>query len=532
MRFPALLALLGASLISAPAANRDERVEWFRDAGFGLFIHWSLDSQIGSTISHTLVGASEDYIQRFLQLPRSFNPHKFEPRDWAVLARLAGFRYVVFTAKHHSGFCMFDSATTDFTVMHTPYGRDITAQVLQAFREQGIAPGLYFSPDDFHYLHEHGITINRYTTEASPDSNPGLLRYDQAQIRELLTRYGNIGLLFLDGPARNLRDTAWQLDPNVIVTRGAMETPEQHIPGVPIEGPWESCITMGEAWQYQPTNDHYKSGAELISDLIETRAKGGNLLLNVGPRPDGELPIEQESRLREIALWMFVNGEAIYGVRPWIVTNENEIWFTRRRGEDTLYAFVTGERWKLGEWKEITLHSVKTSAGAQVSVLGQNDKVLEYQPRVVPETTWRQQPDGLHIRAMRAQRLYDDRRWPNPVVLKITHAQPGIVPPRVLTTGAGWDPQTGSATLEGALRSLGNAPAVEVGFQYRPRKGMTDLYEKTAPWSDTAYLRRSAPGEFSLKLSGLEKGREYDYRAVVKHPLLTLYGEEKVFTAR
>src|SRR5579885_3371230 len=102
MRFPALLALLGASLISAPAANRDERVEWFRDAGFGLFIHWSLDSQIGSTISHTLVGASEDYIQRFLQLPRSFNPHKFEPRDWAVLARLAGFRYVVFTAKHHS----------------------------------------------------------------------------------------------------------------------------------------------------------------------------------------------------------------------------------------------------------------------------------------------------------------------------------------------------------------------------------------------------------------------------------------------
>jgi alpha-L-fucosidase len=532
MRNILLLALLSLSAVRANAANRPERVEWYRDAGFGLFIHWSFDSQIGPTISHTLVGASEDYIQRFLQLPRTFNPKRFDAHDWAVLARLAGFRYLVFTAKHHSGFCMFDSATTSFNVMRTPYGRDIVKQVVAAFRDEGIAPGFYFSPDDFHYLHQHGITINRGVDEVSPDKNPGLLAYDQAQIRELFTHYGKIEVLFLDGPAVHLRETAWQLDPNLVVTRGAMETPEQYIPGVPLEGAWESCITMGNSWQYKPTHEDYKSGTELIGTLIETRAKGGNLLLNIGPKPDGELPIEQEERLREIALWMYVNGESIYGVRPWVVTNEKGIWFTRKKGEDTVYAFVTGPRWKLGEWKDITLLSVKASSETQVSVLGQNDKVLEYRPGVVPATKWRQEGQSLRITAMRAQRLYDDRRWPNPVVLKITHAQPAMLPPQVTTGHSTLEPGTGTAILEGTLKGLGNAPSVEVGFQYRPRKGLTDLYEKTAPWSDTALISRAAPGDFRVSVPGLESGRAYDYRAVVKHPLITLYGEERTFTAK
>jgi alpha-L-fucosidase len=532
MRTVQLLTLLCLLLTPSGAANRPERVEWFRDAGFGLFIHWSVDSQIGPTISHSLVGGSEDYIQRFLQLPRSFNPRKFDARELAVLARLAGFRYVMFTAKHHSGFCMFETATTPFNIMRTPYGRDIVRQVLDAFRQEDVAPGLYYSPDDFLYLHEHGIPINRYTNEASPDRNPGLLQYDQAQVRELLTRYGKVDLLFLDGPAQNLRETGWQLNPDLIVTRGAMETPEQHIPGVPLEGAWESCITMGESWQYQPTNENYKSGTELIGALIETRAKGGNLLLNVGPKPDGELPIEQESRLREIALWMFVNGESIYGVRPWVVTNEKDIWFTRRKGEDTVYAFITGPRWKLGEWKEITLRSIKATSTTKVSVLGQNDKVLEYRPGVVPETRWHQEPDGLRVTAMRAQRLYDNRRWPNPVVLKLTHVQPAMTPPHVLTSGAAWNVQASSVTFTGDLKALGNAGSVQVGFEYRPRKGMTDLYERTAPWTATTYLSRSTPGSFTIRVPGLEKGRAYDYRAVVKHPLITIYGEEKVFTAQ
>jgi len=431
----ALLLMAGPWLAGGGAArgqngpgNRSERLEWFRDQGFGMFIHWSLDSQLGAVISHSMVGASEDYMKRFTQeLPKSFNPRKFHPQDWAVLAKLAGMKYVVFTAKHHSGFSMFDTATTDFGIMGTPFRRDITAEILKAFREQGIAPGLYFSPDDFWWLYRNGKIIQRNIPEVIPANNPGLLAHDQAQVRELLTKYGALDVIFFDGPAEGLRELAWQIQPSVVVTRGAMQTPEQYIPGVPLEGAWEACLTMGTQWHYKPTNEVYKSGGQLIGILIETRAKGGNLLLNVGPKPDGELPIEQEERLREIALWMFVNGESIYGVRPWVVTNEKEVWFTKKKDEDTLYAFIREkERWKYGEWKDITLRSVQATQRTQASVLGQNDRVLEYQPNVVPRTTWKQEPDGLHIRAMHAQRLYNDRKWPNPVVIKITNVKPAI----------------------------------------------------------------------------------------------------------
>ncbi len=433
---PLRVLILLAAALAAQAQNRPERLEWFRDLGFGLFIHWSLDSQLGSVISHSLVGADADYVRRFfVDLPRTFHPRKFYPRDWAVLARLAGFRYVVFTAKHHSGFCMYATATTPFNIMETPFRRDITAEVLAAFREQGIAPGLYFSPDDFWFLHQNGRRIERDTDAVNPAKFPALLDYDKRQLGELLTRYGPIDVIFLDGPAEGLREECWRLQPEIVVTRGAMETPEQFIPGEPVEGPWEACMTMGTQWQYKPTNESYKSGTELIGILIETRAKGGNLLLNVGPKPDGELPIEQEERLREIALWMFVNSEAIHAVRPWITTNEGTIWFTRKRNENTVYAFVTGPRWNFGAWREFTLRSVRATERTRVSILGQSDEVLEYKPDVIPRTTWRQDAEGLHIRAMRAQRLYNDRTWPNPVVLKITHAEPGEIARRAREGG-------------------------------------------------------------------------------------------------
>jgi len=311
--------------------NKAARIEWFRDQGFGLFIHWGVDGQLGATISHSLVGASDDYTNRFFKdLPKTFDPEQFNPQAWARLAKVAGVRYVMFTTKHHSGFAMYDTSTTSFGVMHTPFHRDITAEVFKAFREQGIAPGVYFSPDDFHWLHTHGKVIEREVPEVQPVNNPGLMAYDKAQLRELLTKYGQIDLLFLDGGFTGLRELAWKLQPNIVVTRGAMQTPEQRLPGVAPEGPWESCVTIGDAWQYQPQNDDYKSGRELIRLLIHTRAKGGNLLLDVGPKPNGELPIQEEDRLREIGLWMFVNGEAIYGTRAWTRTAQ---WTTGRMPE-------------------------------------------------------------------------------------------------------------------------------------------------------------------------------------------------------
>lgn len=526
---------LAAQTNTAPAVsgagNKAERLEWFRDLGFGLFIHWSVDSQIGSVISHSLVGASKDYSDRYFRdLPKTFNPHKYNPTDWAALAKLAGLKYVVFTTKHHNGFVMFPSKTTDFGIASTPFKRDITGELVKAFREQGIAPGFYFSPDDFHFLHQRGQTLQRNTPEVAPVNVPGLLAYDQTQIRELLGNYGPIDVLFFDGPEQGLRELAWEVQPNIVVTRGAIATPEQYVPGARIEGPWESNLTMGTQWQYKPTNDTYKSGTELITLLLETRAKGGNLLLNVGPKPDGELPIEQEERLREVALWMFINGEAIYGVRPWVVPSERSAietyWFTRKKDTDILYVAVSPkERWKYGEWKDITLRSVRLGTDGKVEVLGQSDEILEYQPKVTPKTTWRQAPDGLHIRAMRAQRIYNDRKWPNPVVLKITSAKPAFTPPEVSEAKWRWDPAKRVAVLEAELKSMSNQAALDVAFEYRSVKGL-DLTERAGTFTRTALQRRTATGTF-MAVVPWKPGDVMEYRAVVRHPLLETFSIEQ-----
>ena len=527
------IVLLAAVSIAFAAGNRNkpELVEQFRDRGLGLFVHWSVDAPLGGVISHSLVGASPDYVERFFRiLPDQFNPDRFQPEKWAKLAKLAGFEYVMFTTKHHSGFCMWDTATTPFGVMHTPYGNDLTGQLVDAFRKEGIAIGFYFSPDDFWWLHQHGIAINRHVKGVYPQDIAEFMDYTKRQLHELLTKYGSVGYFFFDGPAEQLRDYAWDLQPNLVITRGVMETPEQYIPGVPLEGAWEGNLTMGTEWPWKAMNETYKSGTELIDILIETRAKGGNLLLNIGPKPDGEIPAEQDARLREIALWNFVNGEAIKNVRPWVITNENDIWFTRRKDSNTVYAFLTKmQPWKLGEAKTVTLRSVRSTPTTQVSVLGQSGEIVEYQPDVHPKTAWKQDNDGLHITAYRAQRLYTDRRWPNPLVLKITNAEPGLTPPQVTTGNVDWNPASAAATFRGNLTDLGGVGRVEVGFQYREKKGGTDLSEKTESWRDLAGVEKTGVGEFSYELHPLKANATYEYRARVRHPLITIYGQEKTF---
>ena len=507
--------------------NKQERLEWFRDQGFGLFIHWSLDSQLGVVISHSLVGASTDYTERFFNdLPKSFDPHEFNPQDWARLAHLAGVRYVMFTTKHHSGFAMFDTATTPFNIMNTPLHRDVTAEVFKAFRAEGIAAGVYYSPDDFWWLHQHGKTIRRAVPDVQPRSNPQLMEYDQAQIRELLTHYGPVDAIFLDGEANGLRELAWKLQPNIVVTRGAITTPELTIPGMPLPGAWETCMTMGTSWQYQAQNEHYKSGGELIRMLIQTRAKGGNFLLNVGPMPNGKLAIEQEERLREIALWMFVNSDSIYSVRPWVITNEGNIWFTKKKDSKTLYAIVESDTpWERATWKEFVLHSVRATDKTQVNVLGQNDEVVEYHPEIVPKSTWHQEKDGLHVRALQAQRLQDNFKWPNPVVLKITDVEPAFTPPHLQTLGSVADLAGKKETLQGKLIDMGDSTSLQVGFEYRSITG-EDVNSRSAAWITTPLQTISKPGTFSANVEGLTPKAVYEFRAVIRHPLLPIYGGE------
>ena len=510
--------------------NKPERIEWFRDLGFGLFIHWSVDSQTGVVISHSLPGADEAYVHRFFtELPKTFNPRKFYPRDWAALAKLAGIRYMVFTTKHHAGFTMWNTKTTEFGVMNTPFKRDITRELVDAFRAQGIHPGFYFSPDDFLWLWKNKIEIQRNIPAVQPRNNPGLMQLDLAQMRELMTNYGAIDVVFLDGEPHQLRDLAWQLQPNTIVTRGAIQTPELYVPGIPLEGAWEACFTMGTAWQYQPQSENYKSGGQVIDLLVETRAKGGNLLLNIGPKPDGELPIEQEERLREVALWMQVNQESIYGVRPWVITNEQNIWFTKAKNEDTVYAIVKQQpdRWPRGQWRDFVLKSITATAQTQVTVLGQNGRVLEYRPEVNPAPTFEQKPDGLHVRAMFTHRLQDNSRWPNPIVLKITNVKPALTPPKVETTSATFDAATKTAKLVGTLVDLGRAPSLEVGFEYRSIVGL-DASDRSIPWQPAGAAQTlTAPGQFTLAVPNLNPAGVYKYRAWVKHPLLTIFGADQ-----
>ncbi|MDO5970732.1 alpha-L-fucosidase [Flavivirga aquimarina] len=407
--------------------NNPKLIENYMDMGFGIFVHWSIDSQLGSVISHSMVGASEAYLDKYInELPKTFFPNKFDPDEWARLFKLTGAEYVVFTTKHHNGFCMWDTKTTEFNIMNTPYGKDITKMLFKALRNQGLKVGVYFSPEDFYFLNQQGTLISRKREKSQITDNAELLEYDKAQVKELVTNYGPIDVMFFDafktGP---LVQYVHSIDPNIIVTRGEMKTPEQKIPDTPMLGPWETCMTMGTQWQYKPTNEDYKGGGELIEKLIEIRAKGGNFLMNVGPKPNGKIPIEQEERLREIALWMFVNNEGIKNTRPLpTIIKDGDMWFTKNKDENTAYVFITGQKnWVKGFRRNFLLKNIKATSSTAISVLGQNDLVVEYWPENTPTSRFIQHEGLLEISISRAQRLYNNKAWPNPIVVKLTNVE-------------------------------------------------------------------------------------------------------------
>jgi alpha-L-fucosidase len=512
--------------------NKTEREEWLRDLGFGMFIHWSHDSQLGVVIGHTMVGASDDYTNRFIyELPQTFDPYNYDPYRMAIQAKLAGAKYMVLTAKHHSGFCLWDTKTTDFNITNTPYKRDIVKEFVEGTRKAGLAVGIYYSPEDFKFLYDNNISVQRgglkFTNEIAA-AYDDLIR---KQTRELFTKYGKIDILFIDGnPKEACRDEAWNRQPNVVITRGAVNTPEQHLPGIASDRLWESCITMGTQWQYKPTNDNLKSATRLIEILVETRAKGGNLLLNVGPKPDGTIADPEERRLTEMAAWNFINKEAIENVRPWIVVNEGNIWYTASKDRKTVYAVITGiPDWQFGKRKEFILSSIKATPQTKISVLGQNSRVVEYQLDNNPESRFTQKEDGLHISVVRAQRIYNNYKWPNPITVKLENVEPALVPPHVVTGKA--IVAEGSVKLNGNIQNMGDAQTLKVYFEWRPYAGFTETLNFTDWYKTDEKSEQSATGVFTQTLQ-LEKGKTYEFRAVVQHPLIRLYGDIVRFTAK
>ena len=527
MRHKRWMVLTGMflSTLGLFAQNKPEREAWLRDAGFGMFIHWSVDAQLGTVISHSLVGASDDYTRRYFEeLPKTFDPKDADPDRWARLAKLAGMKYMVLTTKHHSGFCLWHTETTDFSIEHTPYERDFVAEYVKACRKYGLAVGLYFSPEDFYFLHREGELIKRGEKGNRSDAaNQRYIELAKAQVKELLTRYGPIDILFFDGKKNFLIDAlkpfCWSLNPNVLITRGEIETPEQHLLGVASDRVWEACMTMGTQWQFKPTNESYKPTAQVIQLLTETRAQGGALLLNIGPDGFGTLPFEQERNLTELAAWYFVNQEAIDGVEPWPVTHEGEIWFTRAKDSDVVYAILGGQgEWPRGERREFVLHAITSTPQTKISVLGQSDKRVEYMPEVDATSRFEEVDDGLKVSVVRAQRIYNNHRWPNPIVVKLENVKPAFIPPVVKTLKVGQN-----NLLQGELLAMGDNSAVTVGFKYRLKPKLLNEITQRDNWKAVPAGVLKKLGVFEATLPQLPEGK-YEFRAYVEHDRITVEG--------
>jgi len=380
--------------------------EW-QDLKFGLLMHWGTYSQWGVVESWSICPEDlswetyvrdkkgmnyADYVKAYENLQTTFNPVKFNPEVWAAAAKDAGMKYMIFTTKHHDGFCMFDSKYTDYKITDakTPFSTNpksnLTKEIFSAFRKENFWIGAYFSKPDWHsdfYWWRKFPAVDRncnYSIAKHPDQWKKFTDYTHNQINELVSDYGKVDILWLDGGQVRktsdaevkayLSDTAEgsrfarnpqnqdidmarlvkevrQKQPKLLVVDRAVPgeqqnylTPEQQIPAEGLPYPWETCMTMGTSWSYLP-NDVYKPAKELVQKLVDIVSKGGNFLLNIGPSPTGELDANAYQRLKEIGAWIKINGEAIYGSRMFTVFGEGDkIRFTQSKDGLTKYIFM------------------------------------------------------------------------------------------------------------------------------------------------------------------------------------------------
>jgi alpha-L-fucosidase len=503
--------------------NKPERIQELQDAGFGMFIHWGVDCQLGMTPSHSLVGASQEYFDKYINdLPKTFYPMDWNPEKIVILAKNAGMKYIVLTAKHHSGFCLWDTKTTDFNIMNTPYKKDILKGYVAACRKWGLLVGFYFSPEDFIFTYKMGIKdVSRNDTwNRAKSIQKEYKKYVLDQVTELMKNYGPIDVFWIDGPVllEEVKQKAWEIQPNIIITRGAIPTPEQFIPSEWRSTFWETCMTIGTQWNYKPTNEHYKSGTELIDFLIETRTKGGALLLNVGPDQWGNINEGQMGRLMEMGAWNLVNHEAIQNVRPWLVQNEGSLWISKNKDANTVYVYIMNDpNWVRGDRKKFLLKSVKSTPETKISVLGQTGHVIEYQPQKDGMPYFHQTPDGLEFDVVNSQRMYDNHKWPNPIVVKFENIEPAFHPAKFETLKA--VVKSGSVVFKSRITEMGDCKINKIGFEYRPVKTTLEEGYFNANWILSDSYPVTDKGDFELEVitstnSALSSGG-YEYRAVL-----------------
>lgn len=323
----------------------DPRLAWWQEARFGMFIHWGPVSLKGTEIGWSR--GREVPAAEYDQLYKSFNPEKFSAKAWVKIAKDAGMKYMVLTSKHHDGFCLWDTKTTEYNIMNTPFGRDVIKELAEECKKEGIIFCTYYSILDWYHP-----DYNDFDTQGGPGyalqngDKPDINRYNKylkSQMDELINNYGPLGIMWYDGEwekpwthemGQDLYEYMRNLQDDIIINNrvdkgrkgmegitltdkkyaGDFDTPEQEIGKYQVDRPWESCITIAKQWAWKP-NDKLKSFEECIETLVQTVGGDGNLLLNVGPMPNGEIEARQVERLKEIGAWLEENGESIYGTR-------------------------------------------------------------------------------------------------------------------------------------------------------------------------------------------------------------------------
>ncbi len=367
-----LFLLISVQHISAQNTYeaRQERTEWFRDARFGMFIHWGIYAipARGEWVK-TQEKLTEEKYQEYFE---NFNPVDYNPKKWARIAKYAGMKYVVLTAKHHDGFCLFDSKYTEYKATNTPAKRDLIAEYVEAFRNEGIKVGFYYSLIDWN--HPDYPNVGNHPRKDDPEWDKKdyefskYVEYMHNQVRELLSNYGKIDIMWFDYSFGEYSGEKWkgtalvnmvrELQPGILIDNrlggnmeaenpetfaGDFEGPEQIIPyeivrdelGRPI--PWESCITLNNQWGYA-RDDAYKSAQDVVRTLVNCVSKGGNLLLNVGPDARGNIPENSIKVLKEVGDWMNLNSESIYGCGP--SDYEKPQWGYYTQKGDNIYAHI------------------------------------------------------------------------------------------------------------------------------------------------------------------------------------------------
>ena len=330
-----VLAFSVAQAQPTPSAN-DAKMAWWKDAKFGMFIHWGVYSVPAGTYEGRRIPELSEWIMRYGKIPvaryeqyaREFNPVKYDPEAWVRMAKDAGMKYIVITSKHHDGFALFDSKVTNWDAVDaTPYGKDLIKPLAEACHRQGLKLGFYYSQaQDWH--HPGGAASGGHWDKAQDgDFDAYLDKIAVPQVREILANYGDVDIIWWDTPqnmtpARVAKFTPIVAEhPNLITNNrlgdsapGDTDTPEQFVPSTGFPGRnWESCMTMNDTWGYKSYDNDWKSSEVLLRQLADVVSKGGNMLLNVGPTAEGEIPAPSVERLADMGKWVKVNQEAIYG---------------------------------------------------------------------------------------------------------------------------------------------------------------------------------------------------------------------------